>query len=176
MDSHQSGLSKKWFRCCAAGHSRGGKVSVLTALMDERVSALCLLDPVDNTKYAPLSVGFPSAVQALRQLGMQARLLLLASLSPMTHKSMTLLVWHQGHRAVRAALCSCFCAHRIWQLLHRPSCPANAVHQLKFQAPTCPVVPAVAGPAAAPVGAHGGHWRGAGRGLCAEGRQLPALL
>lgn len=53
------------------GHSRGGKVSVLTAALDERVTALCLLDPVDNTKYAPLSVDFPSAVHALRQLRMQ---------------------------------------------------------------------------------------------------------
>jgi len=53
------------------GHSRGGKVSVLTAVLDRRVTALCLLDPVDVTKYAPLSTGFPSAVEALRELGMQ---------------------------------------------------------------------------------------------------------
>lgn len=54
------------------GHSRGAKVSVLAAVLDDRVTQLCLLDPVDNTKYAPLGVGFPSAVDALRQLGMQA--------------------------------------------------------------------------------------------------------
>lgn len=36
------------------GHSRGGKVSVLTALLDSRVKSLCLIDPVDNTVYAPL--------------------------------------------------------------------------------------------------------------------------
>lgn len=64
-----------WLTLCTsaqpAGHSRGGKVSVLTATLDPRVTACCLLDPVDNTKYAPLSVDFPSAVDALKQLAMQ---------------------------------------------------------------------------------------------------------
>ena len=39
------------------GHSRGGKVSVLAAQQDSRVAALCLIDPVDNTVYAPLAPG-----------------------------------------------------------------------------------------------------------------------
>ena len=48
---------------------QGGKLSVLAAAVDPRVVALCLLDPVDNTVWAPLGPGYPSAVQALRQLG-----------------------------------------------------------------------------------------------------------
>lgn len=47
------------------GHSRGGKVSVLAAARDQRVKAVCLIDPVDNTVYAPLGPGYPSAVAAL---------------------------------------------------------------------------------------------------------------
>ena len=54
------------------GHSRGGKLSVLAAARDPRVTACCLLDPVDNTKYAPLGPEYPSAVAALHQLSMQA--------------------------------------------------------------------------------------------------------
>jgi pimeloyl-ACP methyl ester carboxylesterase len=42
-------------RIYMAGHSRGGKLAALTAAADPRVAALCLLDPVDVTKYAPLS-------------------------------------------------------------------------------------------------------------------------
>jgi pimeloyl-ACP methyl ester carboxylesterase len=38
-----------------AGHSRGGKLSALAATQDTRVKALCLMDPVDVTQYAPLS-------------------------------------------------------------------------------------------------------------------------
>ncbi len=56
------------------GHSRGGKLSVLAAARDPRITACCLLDPVDNTKYAPLGPEFPSAVAALHQLSMQVRL------------------------------------------------------------------------------------------------------
>ena len=48
------------------GHSRGGKISMLQACGDERVRAACLLDPVDNTVYAPLGEGFPSAVAKMR--------------------------------------------------------------------------------------------------------------
>ncbi|GAX79658.1 hypothetical protein CEUSTIGMA_g7099.t1 [Chlamydomonas eustigma] len=48
------------------GHSRGGKLSALAAAQDGRVAALCLIDAVDNTQYAPLGPGFPSAVEALR--------------------------------------------------------------------------------------------------------------
>lgn len=48
---------------------QGGKLSVLAAAVDPRVVALCLLDPVDNTVWAPLGPGYPSAVQALKQLG-----------------------------------------------------------------------------------------------------------
>ena len=54
------------------GHSRGGKLSVLAAARDPRVTACCLLDPVDNTKYAPLGPEYPSAIAALHQLSMQA--------------------------------------------------------------------------------------------------------
>lgn len=32
---------------------QGGKVSALTAAVDTRVKAVCLLDPVDTTVYAP---------------------------------------------------------------------------------------------------------------------------
>ena len=49
------------------GHSRGGKISTLEALEDSRVRAACLLDPVDNTVYAPLGAGFPSALAAMRE-------------------------------------------------------------------------------------------------------------
>ena len=51
------------------GHSRGGKISILEALEDPRVRAACLLDPVDNTVYAPLGAGFPSALAAMRERG-----------------------------------------------------------------------------------------------------------
>ena len=51
------------------GCVQGAKVSVLAAGLDHRVSALCLIDPVDNTAWAPLGPGFPSAVQALREFG-----------------------------------------------------------------------------------------------------------
>ena len=44
------------------GHSRGGKISALESLFDERVKCLALVDPVDNTQYAPLGPDFPSAV------------------------------------------------------------------------------------------------------------------
>lgn len=42
-------------RVYAAGHSRGAKLAALTAAADPRVAALCLIDPVDVTVYAPLS-------------------------------------------------------------------------------------------------------------------------
>ena len=45
---------------------QGGKLSVLAAAADSRVKAVACLDPVDNTKYAPLGVGYPSAVAALK--------------------------------------------------------------------------------------------------------------
>ena len=48
---------------------QGGKLSVLTAAVDPRVVALCLLDPVDNTVYAPLGPGYPSGIDALKVLG-----------------------------------------------------------------------------------------------------------
>ncbi|KAK9820264.1 hypothetical protein WJX72_008273 [[Myrmecia] bisecta] len=51
------------------GHSRGGKLSILAAAADERVAAVCLLDPVDNTPWAPLGPLYPSAVAALKTLG-----------------------------------------------------------------------------------------------------------
>ena len=39
------------------GHSRGGKISMLHATADARVRSAMLLDPVDNTVYAPLGEG-----------------------------------------------------------------------------------------------------------------------
>ena len=42
---------------------------MLTAAVDSRVAALCLLDPVDNTIWAPLGPGYPSGVEALKTLG-----------------------------------------------------------------------------------------------------------
>eukprot|EP00667_Euglena_gracilis_P009858 EG_transcript_10023 len=48
------------------GHSRGGKLAVLTALKDPRVRGVVLLDPVDNTAFAPVSAQYPSAAAALR--------------------------------------------------------------------------------------------------------------
>ena len=48
------------------GHSRGGKISMLQATRDKRIKAICLLDPVDNTVYAPLGVGYPSALAAMK--------------------------------------------------------------------------------------------------------------
>ncbi len=44
-------------------------MSVLAAAVDPRVVALCLLDPVDNTVWAPLGPGYPSGIQALKKLG-----------------------------------------------------------------------------------------------------------
>ena len=48
------------------GHSRGGKISMLQAMRDKRVKAVALLDPVDNTVFAPLGPGFPSALAGMR--------------------------------------------------------------------------------------------------------------
>jgi pimeloyl-ACP methyl ester carboxylesterase len=50
------------------GHSRGAKVATLAAARDPRVAAVCLIDPVDSTVYAPLGPGFPSAAAALQTL------------------------------------------------------------------------------------------------------------
>ena len=41
------------------------KISALESLFDERVKCLALVDPVDNTQYAPLGPGFPSAVMGM---------------------------------------------------------------------------------------------------------------
>lgn len=60
------------------GHSRGAKVSVLTAALDPRVKALFLIDPVDTTVYAPLSPEYPSAVAALETLSKEGRRLPMA--------------------------------------------------------------------------------------------------
>lgn len=49
------------------GHSRGGKISTLTAVEDPRVKSLFLIDPVDVTVYAPLSPEYPSATAALEK-------------------------------------------------------------------------------------------------------------
>ncbi len=38
---------------------QGGKLSVLAAAVDPRVVALCLLDPVDNTVWAPWALATP---------------------------------------------------------------------------------------------------------------------
>lgn len=38
---------------------------MLAAKNDRRISSLCLIDPVDNTVYAPLAPGYPSAVALL---------------------------------------------------------------------------------------------------------------
>jgi hypothetical protein len=48
---------------------QGGKVSALTAAIDPRVKAVCLLDPVDTTVYAPQGPNYPSAVAAVRHAG-----------------------------------------------------------------------------------------------------------
>lgn len=55
-------------RTLLVGHSRGAKLSSLAAAADERVCGLCLLDPIDNTVWAPEAPGFPSACSALRSL------------------------------------------------------------------------------------------------------------
>ncbi|OUS44292.1 putative submergence induced protein 2 [Ostreococcus tauri] len=47
------------------GHSRGGKISMLQATRDDRVKAVCLLDPVDNTVYAPIAPGYPSSLAVM---------------------------------------------------------------------------------------------------------------
>jgi hypothetical protein len=45
---------------------QGGKLSALAGAVDARVKAVCLLDPVDNTVYAPEGPDYPSAVAAIR--------------------------------------------------------------------------------------------------------------
>eukprot|EP00775_Hariotina_reticulata_P003057 gene3058-3338_t len=62
-------------RIYMVGHSRGGKLATLTAAADPRVAALGLLDPVDVTKYAPLSDRFPSAAAALERVAQSGRFL-----------------------------------------------------------------------------------------------------
>ena len=42
-----------------AGHSRGGKLSVLVAARDRRVRAVALIDPVDNTIGSPSGACLP---------------------------------------------------------------------------------------------------------------------
>ncbi|GLI62043.1 hypothetical protein VaNZ11_004625, partial [Volvox africanus] len=49
-----------------AGHSRGGKLSVLAAANDPRVKGIALLDPVDVTNMTPTGPGYPSALPAMR--------------------------------------------------------------------------------------------------------------
>ncbi|GIM03165.1 hypothetical protein Vretimale_7985 [Volvox reticuliferus] len=49
-----------------AGHSRGGKLSVLAAARDPRVKGIALLDPVDVTSMTPTGPGYPSALPAMR--------------------------------------------------------------------------------------------------------------
>ncbi|EFJ49604.1 hypothetical protein VOLCADRAFT_117050, partial [Volvox carteri f. nagariensis] len=49
-----------------AGHSRGGKLSVLAAARDPRVKGIALLDPVDVTSMTPIGPGYPSALPAMR--------------------------------------------------------------------------------------------------------------
>ncbi|GLC36869.1 hypothetical protein PLESTB_000183900 [Pleodorina starrii] len=49
-----------------AGHSRGGKLSVLAAASDPRVKGIALLDPVDVTAMTPTGPGYPSALPAMR--------------------------------------------------------------------------------------------------------------
>lgn len=53
------------FCVVAMGHAVGTQVSVLAGAQDPRVVSLCLVDPVDNTVYAPLAPGYPSAVRTL---------------------------------------------------------------------------------------------------------------
>ena len=55
------------------GHSRGGKISMLDAVEDSRVRAACLLDPVDNTVYAPLRGGLSALGGDARRSGRTAR-------------------------------------------------------------------------------------------------------
>ena len=61
--SFREGLQTK--SVYAVGHSRGGKISLLAAENDERIGAVCLVDPVDSNEYAPEGPGFPSAVKNL---------------------------------------------------------------------------------------------------------------
>eukprot|EP00210_Caulerpa_lentillifera_P008006 g7645.t1 len=61
------------------GHSRGGKVSVLAALDDSRVKSLCLIDPVDNTVYAPLGPRYPSAIAGVKSKHFDTPMMIIGS-------------------------------------------------------------------------------------------------
>ncbi|GBF88765.1 hypothetical protein Rsub_01666 [Raphidocelis subcapitata] len=58
-----------------AGHSRGAKLATLAAEGDARIAALCLIEPVDVTVYAPESPRRPSATAALSRLAASRRFL-----------------------------------------------------------------------------------------------------
>jgi len=69
-------------RMLLTGHSRGAKLSCLAAASDERVSGLCLLDPVDNTVWVKGRSGFPSACESLHTRGVPVAIVGAGSESP----------------------------------------------------------------------------------------------
>lgn len=53
-----SSASRLYDRACRLHAAvQGAKLSILAAVKDPRVKAVCLLDPVDNTVYAPVGPG-----------------------------------------------------------------------------------------------------------------------
>ena len=63
LEGQQFGQAVRTDSVYLVGHSRGGKISLLAAESDDRIGAVCLIDPVDSNSYAPEGPGYPSAIR-----------------------------------------------------------------------------------------------------------------
>ncbi|KXZ49772.1 hypothetical protein GPECTOR_19g223 [Gonium pectorale] len=82
------------------GHSRGGKLAALAGAEDPRVAALCLIDPVDNTVYAPLGARqpYPTACGAQQPLALPQPLAAGGGLDALQAAQLAALQQRQGLR------------------------------------------------------------------------------